>query len=189
MNTTNPELLRQIKILKDQESWVTFVHIYYESVVRWIKEISGSSQNNNLEDIAQEVFLVVFQKIENFERERKGSLRRWIKSIVRNVVFQKYYNDQKNNLSAYESTLDIADTRTIEDRPNDRIELIEQAIKYVKKDFTEKSWQAFEMVYHKGLSPRETAAELQITENTVYIATSRILARIRSVLHQFIDET
>ncbi|MFM7315513.1 MAG: RNA polymerase sigma factor [bacterium] len=188
MNTTNPELLRQIKILKDQESWVSFVHIYYESVVRWIREFSGSTQNNSLEDLAQEVFLVIFQKIEHFERERKGSLRRWIKSIVRNVVFQKYHTDQKNSLTAYESAIDIPDTRTVEDRPNDRLDLIEQAIKYVKKDFTAKSWQAFEMVYHKGLTPREAAAELEITENTVYIATSRIPARIRSVLHQFVDE-
>lgn len=189
MNTTNPELLKQIKLLKDHESWVTFVHIYYQSVVKWIKEFGGNCQENSLEDLTQEVFLVIFQKIDSFERERKGSLRRWIKLIVRNVVIQKYYKEQKNSLPIYETTADIPDARTFEEPPDERMELIEQAIRFVRKDFNEKSWQAFEMVYHKGISPREIAMELQISENTIYIATSRILSRIRSVLHQFVDES
>lgn len=188
MNTTSPELLNQLRLLKDQEAWVTFVHIYYQSVSRWIREFGSISQNSEIEDLVQEVFIIIFQKVGHFEREREGSFRKWIKLIVRNVVLQKLQKDLRQNRGGQFVVEDIPEKEAAAELADDRLELIEQAIRYVKKDFSVNSWNAFELLYYQGLSPKEVAARLDITENSVYIATSRILGRIRSVIDQFVDK-
>lgn len=187
MNTTCPELLNRVRILRNQEAWESFVQIYYKTVVRWILLASGNRLENEREDVAQEVFLVIFQRIDTFERERIGSLRGWMKSIVRNVVMKRLDPTRNRNSVYLPDEFDIADHDSIQERDNDRLELIEQAKTLIRKDFKDSSWRAFEMIYAEGKSPREVAERLGLSENAVYIATSRILAKIRSAVDQFID--
>lgn len=187
MNTTCPELLNRVRVLRNQDAWEAFVQIYHKTVVRWIRQSSGNRLENDREDVAQEVFLVIFQRIGSFERERIGSLRGWMKSIVRNIVMKRLDPTRRRDNLALPEEFDIVDHDSIQERDNDRLELIEQAKTLIRKDFKDSSWRAFEMIYVEGRSPREVSGLLGLSENAVYIATSRILAKIRSAVDQFID--
>lgn len=187
MNTTCPELLSRVRFLQNQEAWETFVQIYHKTVVRWILRASSNQLENELEDVAQEVFIVIFQRIGTFERECIGSLRGWMKAIVRNVVLKRLDNARRHNSYSLPEEFDVVDHESLKERENDRIELVEQAKVLIRKNFKASTWRAFEMIYIEGRSPKEVSDTLGMTENAVYISTSRILSKLRLAIDQFID--
>lgn len=187
MNTTCPELLNKVRVLRNQEAWATFVQVYHKTVIRWIRQASCGRLDNELEDVAQEVFLIIFKRIQTFERERIGSLRGWMKVIVRNVVLKRLDPSRNASSLSLSDEYDIVDLDSVEENATDRLELIEQAKTIIKKDFKEKSWRAFEMIYVEGKNPKDVSEALGISENAVYIATSRILAKLRATVDQFIE--
>lgn len=187
MNTTCPDLLNKVRILRNQEAWATFVQVYHRTVIRWIRQVSNGRLENELEDVAQEVFLIIFTRIQKFERERIGSLRGWMKAIVRNVVLKRLDPSRKITSLSLTDEFDVVDHDSVEEKATDRLELIEQAKTIIRKDFKEKSWQAFEMIYVEGKNPGDVSETLAISENAVYIATSRILAKLRATVDQFIE--
>lgn len=187
MNTTSPELLNQIRILKNDQAWNMFVQIYYKSVLRWLRESGTGIADDELEDLAQEVFIVIVRNVHKFERARVGSLRKWIKSIAAFIILKrKSQRSQQSKVIQFDDfdSVEILDSATDED---DRMELVDQAVIMVRKEFAETSWQAFEMVYQQGKKPKQVSEELGLSVNAIYIATSRIIARVRQVTENYID--
>jgi RNA polymerase sigma-70 factor (ECF subfamily) len=66
--------------------------------------------------------------------------------------------------------------------------LYRQAIELIRGEFSERDWQAFDLVVLREQSPRETAEMLQVSVNTVYLAKSRILRRLREEFAEAIGE-
>jgi len=54
----------------------------------------------------------------------------------------------------------------------------------VRGSFREATWQAFWRTAVEGRSPQEVAAELGLSPGAVYIARSRVLARLREQVRQ-----
>ena len=54
-----------------------------------------------------------------------------------------------------------------------------QLLKRVKSRFDRQTWRAFSMVALKGMAPKQVAAELKISVNSVFIAKCRVLRELR----------
>jgi RNA polymerase sigma-70 factor (ECF subfamily) len=73
-------------------------------------------------------------------------------------------------------------------KPEVAAELLETAMVYqrvlnlIQERFEERSWQAFCQVVINGRSASETASDLHMTPNAVYLAKSRILRVLREEL-------
>jgi RNA polymerase sigma-70 factor (ECF subfamily) len=55
----------------------------------------------------------------------------------------------------------------------------------VRVDFEEATWLAFWRTAVEGKSPQEVARQLDMSVGAVYIAKSRVLARLRDQVQQF----
>ena len=66
--------------------------------------------------------------------------------------------------------------------------LYQQAVNLIRNEFSEKHVQAFLLTVFQQKSAADAAQELQITPNTVYLARSRILRRLREEFAELLDE-
>ena len=61
-----------------------------------------------------------------------------------------------------------------------RRSLFEWAVERIRCDFEDSTWQAFWQTSVDAREPREVAEELGLSVGAVYIARSRVLARLRA---------
>lgn len=84
-NKTDEELV--VLILKDQDYFLYLMERYEKKLLRYIRRISYASIEE-AEDILQEVFIKVYQNLNNFDLSLKFSS--WIYRITRNQVISNY---------------------------------------------------------------------------------------------------
>jgi RNA polymerase sigma-70 factor (ECF subfamily) len=73
------------------------------------------------------------------------------------------------------------------DREHDR-HVTNYLLERIKPEFSEKTWRAFRRFALDGLSADETAAELGMTPNAVFIAKSRVMSRLRQAGEGLLEE-
>ncbi len=80
---TSMTLLSRIEAQDDDDAWRLFARLYGPIVYSWCRE--AGLQPDDADDVGQEVFRVVAQKIETFERGLKasGAFRSWLWGITR----------------------------------------------------------------------------------------------------------
>src|SRR5205809_1080445 len=81
--TTSPTLL-QLAGGGDSEAWRRIVEVYTPLVYRWASRC-GVPQSD-VPDVCQEAWTAVFRTLPEFERQRVGSFRNWLRTIVRNKI-------------------------------------------------------------------------------------------------------
>ena len=54
----------------------------------------------------------------------------------------------------------------------------------IRGGFTDATWQAFWQTAVEGQSPQEAARDLGLTQAAVYLARSRIMARLKELIQQ-----
>ena len=57
----------------------------------------------------------------------------------------------------------------------------------IEIEFRPSTWEAFKRVAVDGAKPADVAAELEVTVNSVFIAKSRVMARLKAVGKYMID--
>ena len=62
-----------------------------------------------------------------------------------------------------------------------------RAMELMKSEFETTTWRAFWECVAEGRPPDEVAAELGVSVNAVYVAKSRVLARLRQELDGLVD--
>ncbi len=68
------------------------------------------------------------------------------------------------------------------DDPSDRRLLFRRALRLVSSEFEPRSWQAVWRVVVEDRRPADVAVEHGMTPNAIYVAKSRVLARLRQIL-------
>jgi len=77
--------------LSDQEWFLGIVQRYEDKLGRYIRRISGFTEQD-IEDILQEVFIKVYQNLNDFDPDLKFSS--WIYRITHNTVISHYRHNQ-----------------------------------------------------------------------------------------------
>jgi RNA polymerase sigma-70 factor (ECF subfamily) len=62
------------------------------------------------------------------------------------------------------------------------------AMDQVRPEFQETTWQAFHRTAVLGQGPKDVAAALGLSPGAVYVAKSRVLARLRDVIRRIQDD-
>jgi RNA polymerase sigma-70 factor (ECF subfamily) len=65
--------------------------------------------------------------------------------------------------------------------------VVRRALDLIEPDFEATTWQAFHQVTRGGIGAAQVADNLGITVNAVFIAKSRVLARLRQEIQGLID--
>ena len=187
---TRPSLLVCLRDPHDGGAWSQFVAIYSPLVYRFARR--GGLQASDAADVTQEVFRAVARSIRHFEYDRqRGSFRGWLIAVARSKV-QNFLGKRKSQLEAAGGTQarelleqqgSREDEETFVEREHRRC-LFDWAVEQIRGEFQPSTWQAFWQTSVEGRSVKEVAGTLAMTTGAVYIARSRILARLKAKIQQ-----
>ncbi len=195
MAETSASLLQRVRGSGDPEAWSKLESIYSPLIRGWLRR-DAMLDSNDADDIVQDVMAIVVRRIEEFDRQRSGSFRAWLKSITINCLRQSLRKQRRPGQGAGDSG--IADLLNNLEDPASQLSVLwnrehdEHVMRLIlqtlQHEFTETTWKAFEMTALEGRSAQETAASLSISSNAVFIAKSRVMARLRAEADGLIDE-
>src|SRR5207237_644077 len=170
----------------DTAAWGEFVVIYEPLIYRLARR--KGLQDADARDLCQEVFRRVAQAIDRWDLDpARGSFRGWLSRIARNLLVN-FLARRPYRLrgSGSTSVQDLLEAQPAEDpsatalfEAEYRRRLFRWAADEVRGEFATTTWQAFWQTAVEGRSPSDVAAELGLSVGAVYIARSRVLARLR----------
>ena len=165
-------------------AWGRFVRLYTPLLDHWAGK-SGVPVADRA-DLIQEVFVVLIRVAPTFQYEPGRSFRAWLHTVFANkwkdACRKKspgLLGSDANAIPAAIPPIDEAEYRAV---------LVARAAKLIEADFNAATWQAFQRTAVEEQPVAKVAAELGLTANAVYLARSRVLARLRHELAGLLDE-
>ncbi len=175
---TSSTLLRCISE-GDQTSWVRFIEQYKPLLIRRCRELGLSAEDSDC--MTQEVFLQLFRRVDEFNRQRAGSFRRWLRLVVQSRVIDNFR--KKKVPIDHEANLDFASCLIPEEvAPESKHrQKIDRMIEMIRTQFSDRDWAIFYLTMGEERPVREVAQELGVSENSVYLCKSRMLKKLRTI--------
>jgi RNA polymerase sigma-70 factor (ECF subfamily) len=147
------------------------------------------------DDLIQEVLLVVFREVGGFERRCTGAFRSWLRTILAHRVRDHFraagYRPAATGDSEFLRRLDELEApesalSQLWDREHDE-HVAAALMRRVQGDFAPATWQAFVRHVLEGEPARRVADELGLSLNSVLLAKSRVLKRLRQELAGLVE--
>lgn len=183
---TRPSLLLRLRDPQDSEAWGEFLDIY-EPLIQRLARRRGF-QDADARELAQDVFVAMAGAIDRWDPDRSlGTFRGWLFRIARNLMinflrregrhpsgtgdtnFLKLLNEQPDPNAEETAFFDLEYRR----------ELFRWAAARTQEEVTDATWAAFHETCVEGRSPDAVAEELGMSRGAVYVAKSRVMARLR----------
>lgn len=187
---TRDSLILRLPTQSDAEAWREFIEIYEPLLFRFARR--RGLQDADAREIAQNVFLSVAKAVEKWQPDKqKGKFRAWLFCIARNhlINYVAKYSRQRGtgNTSQLQMLRAVPEeSAEIDEITNDyRKEMFRLAATQAREAFQEATWNAFWKVAVLGHNVKQVAEELEISTTAVYIARSRVTARIREIVQEW----
>ena len=183
--STRPSLLVRIRDARNAEAWSQFVDLYAPLVYGFARKYG--LQDADAADLTQEVMRAVAAAARHLEYDpQRGSFRGWLFTITRNKLRNFLTARRRHEQPAGETAQELLDqqpAREAEQEAQWELEhqrrLFEWAAGQVRGEVQESTWQAFWQTAVDGKSGREVAQSLQMSVAAVYLAKSRVMARLK----------
>jgi RNA polymerase sigma factor (sigma-70 family) len=193
--STRPSLLVRLRDPQDERAWAEFQEIY-APVIRRLATRRGL-QEADAADLTQEVFQAVAAAIDRWDPDpARGSFRGWLCRIARNLIVNLLAAQKRHPRGTGDSEFQVF----LEQQPAPdgeesilfegeyRRRLFAWAAERVRGEFRPATWDAFWWTGVEGHDPRAVAGTLGITVGAVYIARSRVMARLKREIERFEGE-
>lgn len=187
---TSASLILRLRSAADAEAWQEFSEIYQPLVFRIAR--SRGLQEADSHDLTQEVLTRVARAIDRFDPNPKlGTFRGWISRVTRNLVVEFLRNKNRlpktsDNTAVFEiikQTPDPSSESQLFDIEHER-QVFAWAAEKVKDSFSDKTWLAFWQTAVDSRPVTETANDLGLSCGAVYIARSRVMARLKETIER-----
>jgi RNA polymerase sigma-70 factor (ECF subfamily) len=187
--TTRPSLLVRLRDARDTEAWRQFVQLYGPVVYAYGRR--RGLQDADAADLTQEVLRAVSAGLGQLEYDRRrGSFGGWLFTVAHHKLHDLLARQRRPG----QGSGDPGVQRWLEEQPaRDDAMLWDQeyerrlfrwAAEQVRPRFQEATWQAFWLTAVEGKSGKEVAEALDLTVAAVYLAKSRVMARLREQIQQ-----
>lgn len=187
---TRLSLVVRLKDARDHAAWTEFVAIYEPLILRMLGR--SGLQESDARDVSQQVLAAVAKDVERWRPDgREASFRRWLFRIAKNRVIKFLDKQRKHGVAAtltggsnIQRALDAEPDRSeslsaVFEREY-RQQLLRQAADEIRAEFRDSTWQAFWQSSIDGRTISEVADELGMSTGNVYVARSRVVARLRT---------
>jgi RNA polymerase sigma-70 factor (ECF subfamily) len=159
--------------------------------VPMLKSFLSRQQVNtsHVEDIVQDVMVVLLRRLPEFQRRRTGSFRTWLRQIAVNCLHE-HRRRRRHEASGcggddlQEMLLQLADPAselTHLWNTEHRRHVMRYAVTQAKRFFSPQTWIAFEKTALDDEDCANVARQLGISVNAIYIARSRVVAKLREL--------
>ena len=192
---TRASLLIRVRDPADQAAWHEFVEIYRPIILRLARQ--KGMQEADAEDVAQDVLVAVAKAVEQREHDRKrAKFRTWLHRVAHNAILNALTRgrpDRGSGDSALLAVLNQDESHTGSDsdllRLEYRREVFRWAVRQVRKEFHQATWDAFWLTAVEGLAVDVVAEEFAKNPGAVYAARSRVIRRIQEKVTKYEQET
>lgn len=190
---TRPSLLIRMRDPLDRVAWAEFVEIYGPLVYAYGRR--RGLQEADASDLVQDVLRAVAGASQRFVYDPAcGSFRGWLLTITRNEL-----NDMLRRAAGraageggttHMALLAEQPARDEEDRweREHRERLFAWACERIRGAFQAETWDAFWKTTVEGKAVKDVGQALGMSAGAVYIARSRVLARLRQMIATVEDE-
>jgi RNA polymerase sigma-70 factor (ECF subfamily) len=184
---TSASLLVRIRDQGDQQAWHEFVQVYAPVVYGFARK--RGLQDADAADVMQDVLRSVAGAAGRLDYDpARGSFRGWLFTVARNKIFN-FLEANRHKLGRGSGDTgtraqleavagpewELARTWDEEYERN----LADVALQRVQKEVQPATWQAFWQTAVEGRHARDVGATLGMSAGAVYVARSRVLARLR----------
>jgi RNA polymerase sigma-70 factor (ECF subfamily) len=194
MSETSATLLGRLRAEPHSEEWERLVAIYTPLIRNWLRRAELKIVDGD--DVVQDVMAVVVRRLPEFRHNgRTGAFRAWLRAITANClrdhVRARRQVPKATGDSDFAMTLaQLEDPESALSRQWDeehQVHVTRMLLEQLRPGFEAKTWSAFEEFAIKGRSAADVARELGTTPNAVFIAKSKILARLREEASDLLD--
>ncbi len=193
MDQTRQSLLLRVQN-GEPNAWKDLTDLYRPLIFGWLHRQGAPAAD--LEDLSQDVLLSVVKHLPGFQHTgQRGAFRAWLRTIVCSRTADYWRALDARTLAtggsgAAAALQQIADPDSKLNRQwdeeHDRY-VLRRLLDLVEEEFEPLTLSAFRRVSLDGVSGAEAAQELGMSVAAVYMAKSRVLARIRQEAEGLID--
>lgn len=194
---TRATLLLRLRNHSDGDAWNEFVQNYGPMLYRFVR--SRGLQDADASDLIQDVMRSVGSAIGRLDYSRqKGGFRAWLFTITRNKLYsflekrkrQQATGPTGNDTAQYQQLNQATDDDQLQDQweLEYQRQLMARAIEVIKPQVEPNTWAAFERTAIEGLSATDVSQELNMKPGTIYVARSRVTARLRKEIERLMAE-
>jgi RNA polymerase sigma factor (sigma-70 family) len=191
MPGTRPSLLVRLRDTTDERAWNEFTAIYGPLIHRLA--CRSGFQDADAADLVQEVLRAVAGAIDRWVPDpSRGPFRNWLFRIARNMMLNLVTRERRHPRGTgrddIRSLLETQPSPSTEDSELFELEYKRQVFRWaaekVRGEFREPTWAAFWQTAVEGKKAQEVGHALGMSVGAVYMARSRVVARLREVVEQ-----
>lgn len=192
---TRTSLLYRLRDEGDLLAWQEVVSIYAPLIRRMARH--QGLQPTDAEDVVQEVFLAVYASIDKWlAQEERSGFRRWLLGICRNTSLNAI-NRKPRGAVGLGGTTGVDELAKVPDLAKElesmfdlecQRQVYQWAAARVRQEVSEKTWLAFHRTHVDGITIEAAAQELGMIAGNVYVARSRVMKRLQTLVREFSSE-
>lgn len=187
MESTPASLLLRVRVPGDEEAWQRLLRLVTPLLELWAGRLGLRA--DDVDELVQEVLATLAEKLPEFSYDRERSFRGWLRTVAMN----KWRHWRRRR-----AALPLTDAQADELVANDPAEafwekefneyLLARALDVMRSEFEPTTWKACWEHIALGRRAAEVGAELGISAGAVYVATSRVLKRLREELAGLMED-
>jgi RNA polymerase sigma-70 factor (ECF subfamily) len=188
---TRPSLLVRLRDVRDAPAWAQFVQLYAPLIYGFARR--QGLQDADAADLTQDVLQAVAGAVRGFDYDpARGSFRGWLFTVVRSRLSNfrrrcRAHPDVAGGDTDVQEKLASVPASEVDrcwwDQEHER-RLFAWAAEQVRPAVEPATWSAFWGTAVEGRAAKEVAAALGLSAAAVYMARSRVLARLKDVIRE-----
>ena len=183
--TTHPSLLVRLRDSHDAAAWELFVELYAPPVYGFARR--HGLQDADAADLTQEVLRSVVAAVPGLAYDpTRGTFRGWLYTIARRRIHDFLAGRRRLEQGSGDSaTVQLLQEQPARDDEEGRWErdyqqhMFNLAVEQVRDSFEAMTWRAFWLLAVEGKSGEEASRQTGLSVGAVYVAKSRVLARLK----------